>query len=518
MITMTSINPNENPKTDPEPDNKTDQTIEYGSVFEALISGFLTCGDVLDYLLETQPTPSCMIAYKAVCQFSTDQVVNGNPFILTTNQPEYIAIYSLMLCKNGNPGRNDTERMEIAKKVRKISSKLLTVNKFSKTIFIICDVFRRMPIDSNDHLNAFMSRSMNYIQVFAGKVEYEHRLWMRSDCLEPLHKFITYTQWEDDLLLRCESLQTLAPLYWDSVAKPLYQDFVKGRIDTKNTQMKRKTMNKYISLFPGLFPEMENMSDLAYNLNQLSIPAQAYVLGFPIHQYIPSSDVIGQAIKLLDEIGIEKYCDRIRDQNLKILHHHDLGPVELDIKSANENDSLYELITDYNLFDIIRYYSDTHLYYFTGPEFPTVLTQKKNIYTNNKLPVSIISEIGSRLETRMVLELPKAATLRELLVKIQGNTLHDTHDINEPNEPNEQIIPPLRSPNLHPLVGMQGGMQGGISLLELLSGIDRIAVQDLIGHIDESYSPSNPDTDSDEDSDSDNDSNYRLSLPNDVDY
>ncbi len=435
------------------PDNKTNpktgQTIRYGSVFEALISGFLTVEEVLQFLLETKPIPEAMVAYKAVCQFSTDQLVNGKPFILTTNQEKYIAIYSLMLCKNGTPGRDDDERMEIAKKVSKIGVKLLTTNDFSKMIYIICDVPRRISIKSEDKYKAFLARSQHYIQMFEGNVEREPRLWMRSDCLEPLHKFTQYTQFEKDLLLRCETLSLKAPLYWEDVTKPLYQEFVKGKIDTKNTRMSRKTMNRYIQLFPGLFPDMENMSDLAYNLSQLSINTQAYVLGFPIHQYIPSSDIIDQAIQLLDEIGIEKYCDRIREQTLKILNHHNLGPVELDINPANENDSLYELISDHNLCDIVRYYNDTHVYYFTGPEFPTVLTQKKNIYTNKKLPLSIISEIGSRLETRTVLELPKAATLRDLLIKVQDNAL-----FNNNSEPNEQIIPPLRSPNLNPLVGI----------------------------------------------------------------
>ena len=79
---------------------KVSQAINYGSPYEALISGFVTCEEILTYLLTQSINAKNMIAYRAVCQLDMIQLVNENhqeneevPFITITEHDEYVGIY-----------------------------------------------------------------------------------------------------------------------------------------------------------------------------------------------------------------------------------------------------------------------------------------------------------------------------------------------------------------------------------------------------------------------------------------
>ena len=217
---------------------KVRQVIEHGSPFQALIDDFISTQDILQYLLETEITPDTMIAYKAVCKFDTSQMIEDKsysgdtdtpfaPFVLVARD-EYVGMYSLLLCKNGTPGRDDKERMKIAKRVEKVNAKLMTVNKFSQILFIICDVPRQVVLKHQEEYRIFVcARSNNYINDYSPKNKIHPKLWVRADCLEPLKDY-KYCQCEKLLLARCERLNRKAPLYWESIAKNMYQEFIKG--------------------------------------------------------------------------------------------------------------------------------------------------------------------------------------------------------------------------------------------------------------------------------------------------
>ncbi len=92
---------------------------------------------------------------------------------------------------------------------------------------------------------------------------------------------------------------------------------------------------------------------------------------------------------------------------------------------GNEQDALMENIWDYNTFDVIRYYIDTHVYFFTRPAFSTLATKKKNFLINKSLPIPVISEVIGRIETALVCTLPPPAPLQELLERVEKGTLYN---------------------------------------------------------------------------------------------
>ena len=83
-----------------------------------------------------------------------------------------------------------------------------------------------------------------------------------------------------------------------------------------------------------------------------------------------------------------------------------------------------ENIYVYSPFDVVSQYIDTHVYYFTRPEFMTIMKTKKNIWTNNPLPIPILYLISSRIEAEIVSDLPKPAPLRTLLRKVEKGIIY----------------------------------------------------------------------------------------------
>lgn len=459
------------------------QTIVYGSPYEALIRGFVTYGDILNYLLDEDISHRTMIAYRAVCQFSTDQIVtnhenpdfNDKPFITVTTHKEYVGIYYLSIGNKG--GRNDKERVEIAKCSQKVLPKLMNINSFSRIIHLLCDS-NRFEIKNSELRLIVGARSINTISRMLKELEAHFDLWLDNDYLGPIEN-IAYSFYENELLTRCELLKTEAPLYWDAVGMDLYRYIVIKNLDI-TSDIPLKQIRRYDNLFSGIFPEeLVNVSDFEYYMKELTEITQAYVLGYPIHRYVPTSKTIKKTIDLVKKIGIDEYVRIIEDQNMKSLtvRVDMINPWRLDkndkdnknknesddkddknyIILANQQDVLMEDISAYNSFDVTRYYTDTHLYFFTRPEHSDLIANKKNLWTNEKIPISVLTEINSRLETATLYNLPTAMPLLDLLKKVEEGTLYETDEISQPEQCEESYDGGIIADPLPPIPDMFQG-------------------------------------------------------------
>ena len=219
-----------------------------------------------------------MIAYKAICIFNQDQIIQGNynekyngkPFVTITEFDKYIAIYSLMFPKEYTRGRNDQEKQEIAIRIQKIWSMLTNINPFSQMLFMICDIHNKIgKLDTHEeYWIVIASRSIQIISKNMQLMKHAN-IWIRTDTLYPLRE-LDYKSYENVLIVRCEMLYTCAPEYWKNVASLLYKDVVYKNIDIINPKMDRTLLNRYIKLFPNLFSkEIVNMSALEYNIKKL---------------------------------------------------------------------------------------------------------------------------------------------------------------------------------------------------------------------------------------------------------
>lgn len=421
-------------------EEKVKQTIRYGSPYEALITGFVQCEDILNYLLNVDVGLREMVAYRAVCQFSREQIVRNNskhndkPFVIVTEHDEYVGIYNLSV--NTFFGRTDQESINIAKRTQKVWPRLMNNNAFSRSIHLICDSSDLKNIKLDEQWLIIAARSKKCISSIQRKIN--PNMWLNGDYLDILDN-IEYELYENDLLNRCKMLKEFAPLYWENVAKKLYQTLVFKNINLE--KIRKDLIKKYGELFPEIIPEKyTNMSDLVYNLKELSDVRQAYVLGYPIHLYIPSREILDKTIEMVDKIGIDNYAKIIEDKNKQSMNNHVdmISPVCSDkIIISNEEDVLMENIYSYNSFDVVRYYVDNsgqnngqknvnnHVYYFTRPEYPELITKKKNLWTNKLMPISVLTEINSRLEMSMLYKLPKSMGIKDLLRHVNEGTLYE---------------------------------------------------------------------------------------------
>lgn len=426
---------------------KVKQSIIYGSPYEAIISGFITINDILNYLLVSDLSIKNMIAYRAVCHFSVDQIVyNDNPnqndklFITLTDHQEYIAIYTLSLTLLVY-GRYDEERFEVGKRIQSVLPRLITVNDFSRSIHLICDSEHMfIPLTADDMYTVVGVRSMKIITTHYNIINHDLNIWINNDYLVPLGD-AQYDKYKDKLIMRCRVLSRVAPLYWLEVGSNLYRTIVEKNMNIDD--LSRDEIKEYNELFPGIIPpEILNCTDFYYEMKKLSTVQQAYVLGYPIHKYVPSEEIIEQSIKMVEEIGIDNYCDRIIEQNKKSMSDHSvmINPLGLNqnITIANEQNVLTENVCDYNNFDVVRYYIDSHVYYFTRPEFTKIANSKKNVWTNSVVPLSVLSEIVNRIEIEILYKLPKSLTLKEMLEKVEkGNLIEKIPNVKIP------VIPPI---------------------------------------------------------------------------
>lgn len=403
-------------------DDRIHQTIIYGSLYEAFYNKFVNVFDVLEYLLkhkpETEPQREKMcIAYRIVCIFTKEQPINGSHFICLTDNEDYISIYALSFNSHFKNKNNDNfdENLEISKKIQKVLPKLIKETKYSRFFYVLCDIINKVK-GEEAMVIAFTRNIRNLIDI-----ENDYTCFLYSDYLEPLEN-IPNSFYAKNIGERCRFLQQHAPLYWKNVAYNIYYSFVKDKY--KNAPNFTKEMiDIYNKSFPDLFSEnIINRSETVIAISNLDKNIQSYLLGFPIHKYIPNDSNLNKALDKLELLGNEKYCESIKVEEINV---------------ANSENVLSEKIDDFNSFDVVKYYvdggnTDKHLYRFTRSEFENILKDGKNYYTGEPLPLFIIEKIKCINNIAKKYNLPKSKTLFELLSNVTNYIEESDEDDDEP--------------------------------------------------------------------------------------
>ena len=432
--------------------DKVHQSIVWGSPFEALYSNFVTFQDILEYLtyesidehvdesidehvdesidehidehideLNMKPSVSNLIAYKCVCLVSKKQLVNGKHFLLNAHD-DYVCLYYLL---HGFPETTDDtdQNLVLMKKFEHVSFKLRDLNNYTiKYLHILANKLSSS-ITSLNYIEkklAISARSDYYI------INTDHHLF--NDYMYILNS-TKYEEYESIVLERCLILLDKAPLYWENVGNPMYLKIVKQHIFDNSYLISSKSLEIYNQLFPDLLPEKWlSRSSLVYTLSTYPDVIKAYILGFPIHLYIPSKSVIETALDKLDDQGIDKYCEYLRDHNRKVLFSHIERFDENSIDIGNENDTLLESVLDYNLTDVVKYYIDSHVYFFTRAEFDSILEKGSNHWTSEPFLFGGLENILSRVNISRYYSLPPSEPIKDILIKISDGKLLLKHN------------------------------------------------------------------------------------------
>jgi hypothetical protein len=188
--------------------------------------------------------------------------------------------------------------------------------------------------------------------------------------------------------------------------RPKYQDIVE--------------LNKYYPRLMNLIlkiDEIEEITEIVWNIGMEDYVRQAYILGLPIQFGIPSKKIINQSLVRLAKLGPEKYsqdvCHKGTDCvkfNYEDYQHFDTDGENLILIGFEE----------YSPFDRIQFVQDDHIYEFTRDTWKSFMDQSKETYELNPYNRQQIDAITLRnIKFRMIVaeaeQFPDAKPLIEII-------------------------------------------------------------------------------------------------------
>lgn len=425
---------------------KVEQVLKYGSIYQSFIQEFIDPNDVLLYLLDQEVTIRTMVAYYFVCKFSETQVlksddpeINDRHFMELNQSIQYIAIYTIY-------DYSDSVPMNVNLLIERKKSSMwnMMMNpQFSRQIYNICGKNVNDDITAEDISLAVLSRNMEVLL----KNDITIQNWVSDDMVSMIDPEDVLDNF-NLILTRIKFLQEFAPLYWDDVAQPSYSKLMDKSNITPESPISWKDLQSLQSFFPSVTFDIG--SELRFNIGKLSTIVQAYILGFPIHLYIPTTEQIQQTLNSLDELGVKEYAKTVYDRNRKWLEG-DIYPGHPAPAIVNEQDVLGNSVFKYSPFDIVKYYDDSRIYLFSRQEFDNLVKTRKNHWTNNELHGLTTLSLKTRSLMAYHGRLPKSQTLSKLLRMAEKGDLCQVE--NTQNSQNTQNLQP--SQNLQNVQNLQ---------------------------------------------------------------
>ena len=431
----------------PSKDEKIKESVSVGSVFLALESKYFTSKELLNWLSKVAIDEKTKVAYKAVCiAISPNIQYLDDSMHFLTKKPEYIAI---AIGYNLNPDIPDSN---VAGPINPLYSHLcdaliqLRSDPLQRkmTGLILAGAGSAEYIRSR-LVTCFLSRNFPHLRNLSS---HDHNVGLVT--ADWTAKFRYNEQLPNLIIKRVADLQKHAPLYHAGVAYQAYHKVaVKLNKDKLLTSLKRDELAAFNSFFPNIIDQkILGYNDLCYKIALLGNDIAGYILGFPIQSIIPNDDQIHEAISKLSEIGPEKYTsfmkEYVKSTYIPILPF----PNCINPTFSNDSDVLMENIDNYVAFDIVAYQTGTHIYRFTRPEFKDLSKSKKNPWTNDWLPQTILTTIKARAEAAKELGLPDPRPLSELLTCLENGKLFVSSEKVCTQSPIPTQIPRNIRPNL----------------------------------------------------------------------
>jgi hypothetical protein len=381
-----------------------DETIQFGSVQLALVQEAFTVKDLITRLSHLPCDQSAVVAYRHACLLGTDedQYIDNMHFLTKVRNEEYAAIFVL----SGRHHRDgDTEVLKpLAIGLRRLS----VDHKFSRYVRLICDDIHVSVVYNEDIPLLIKSHSSNLLNLI---------LKSPDNFIQPTIEDYLSGDYLDceippggikKILEHCCKLSTKANKYWVNVAMPSYTGFLQRNIEENGLDgLSRNSLKKLGILMPKLFPDidLQSISDIGLHLLTLPTNVAAYYLGLPIHREEPDRTRIIELVKEISQIGVEQYADK-----MERLHKE-----RCKTTISNETDVLHESMFRYGSFDRVTLSQKGHTFIFTRPEFPTLISSKRNHWNNTPLPVAFIEKLRYRQKVAFVMKLPKPLPLDQLL-------------------------------------------------------------------------------------------------------
>lgn len=407
-----------------------EQTIRYGSIFEAVEQDIFGYQELIDYLaknassiqIEHLRESYCALLrnYPASCHYSygkhlltyfpSDKFImrsycylGGSPDLPMNKDSPSETLWSLLFDYYSEfvneEWNEDIEKTMLLcdKSTFKLSKKEFIFNEdkeFVKQLFrfrcskIIGAVSRICKLSGSEMADNFIN----------------------SDWIEKypsiLKNYVSY-------ISRCEFLLENAPLYFEK-----FYDYFQTQLSQLTLESFEKLDLDLLKITRKCFPRQFSNAEIDEKYIKITIyplTVRAYILGLSCFPKIPQAKEIDEALHKLSEIGIEKYVKNVLP---KVAY-----PEE---RIANLEDTLFEDPEDYTSIDKFEIEENGKIYRFTRPEFEKLFQDKKNFWTKTPLSYSDIYSLSLRINLCKSLNLPPSDTLKVLLEKACNGALFQT--------------------------------------------------------------------------------------------
>lgn len=406
--------------------NHVEQALKFGSIALALMHKFVTPSEILDHILNIACTEMTMLAYKFVCELIPPnlQYCSDNWHFLV-KKPEYAPIamaFDLDIdIGNRNVDPSDTILPNIIYKLNEFRNDTGLINllrlilrgeatsSYVKTKLHLVIQMRILPSDIDD-----TSREHN-------------NMLLQGDLLNKIDMFDFDL---DQLVSRITVLKDGAPDYYKMI-EPLYHNFFQALYhNMKYTDP--SVLQELNIMFPKIishnilqYSKFTKAIDIScYKLSFMNVNVAGYILGLPIHEICITKDHITASLQILSAQGLDTYIQNIQ-HSVETLCEPKLEFLKIpEQQYCNDMDVMMYAIVEYGLFDIVWYRAGAHIYRFTRPEYEQILKSKKNPWTNEIVPESVLHMIIARISMATSLELPQARTVRELIMRCESDSLY----------------------------------------------------------------------------------------------
>jgi len=427
----------------PSATEKISESVNYGSIFVALAENFVQVGDVLNWLNTVEVTNRTRIAYKGVCEYmSPNEQYLTNTYHFLVKKPEYTPIaigYGFIpeIPDRNIEGVTNPIIAHICDEFIKFNG---DINLRKLTTLILSGKGDAQYIRSR-LVTCYKSRNFPHLRDISGH-EYNIAL-VEADWIE---KFRYNDNIAGLIIKRMEELEKEAPSYYTMVAYPKYFKVAsKLYKDKLLNQLNREELSEFNVLFPNIIDiRILGYSDIGYKISLLGNDVAGYILGYPVQEMVPNDEQIHKTVKMLTEIGPDRYAEHIKEYNSK--RGEPSLPVETigSVIYPNSTDVLFEDINNYSPFDIIICQIGLHIHRFSRAEACNILETKKNPWNKEWLPPTVMSTIKARVEAAKEMGFPEARSIREMLDLIEKGTFFKRSD---ESQHEIFIIDGMRDPN-----------------------------------------------------------------------
>lgn len=423
------------------------QAVYYGSVYEALEARSFSHADLLKWLATAKFEERTQVAYKAVTDVihpNQQYMEDGMHFLASA--PRFFTMATALGMEAHTPVKMGAPPIKNNTIIVALRDTLAQGYNNKATLDLMRLIISGSGNDNyvQSHIaTCYRARTFPHTRMSPTDV---NRALLESDWTKKLRYNV---ELPGLILARVAGLQKSAPIYYAEIAYKLYHGVVaKLHKDKLLSNLSREQLVTFNTFFPNVIdPRILAYSEGAYLIALLGNDVAGYVLGFPIHEFIPDEDQINTALTQLTQMGREPYAQHISAYALKL--QVPLTPFPFpDATFKNEEDVMMEEITHYSPFDVVSFRSGNHIFRFTRCEFAQMVEKKKNPWTNEWLPPSVLATVQARHSIAKELGLPPCRTVLEMLERAEGGKLF------QPDEETQQAqVNPLPQGDVYAAFG-----------------------------------------------------------------